>query len=107
LDHPHRTTSGANEKIQEKDVSDALVRESNQHLERDLGRDADRVFIDPFRRDPDALIDPFGNSEHMLLLLLRMLSELRLDRLAGDAGRGNCVHRVSQDTYDLGCKNGL
>src|SRR6266404_3808153 len=47
------------------------------------------------------LIDPLGEEIEMLLFLLRMLSELFLDRLAGESGRADGVELVAEDAHDL------
>ena len=39
---------------------------------------------------------------HVLLLFLGMLRELVFDALAGDAGRGDRVHRIAQHANDFG-----
>src|SRR6266404_1167434 len=47
------------------------------------------------------LIDSLGEEIEMLLFLLRVLSELFLDRLAGESGRADGVELVSKDAHDL------
>src|SRR5438132_8064173 len=47
------------------------------------------------------LIDPLGEEIEMLLFLLRVLSELLLDRLAGEPGRADGVELVPEDADDL------
>src|SRR6266481_5427170 len=47
------------------------------------------------------LIDPLGEEIEMLLFLLRVLSELLLDRLASEAGRADGVELVAEDADDL------
>src|SRR5262245_60255214 len=48
------------------------------------------------------LIDPLGEKVEMLLLLRRVLCELRLHRLAREAGRTNSVEFVTEYANDLG-----
>src|SRR2546422_5001306 len=47
------------------------------------------------------LIDPLGEEIEMLLFLLRVLSKLFLDRLAGEPGRADGVVLVAEDADDL------
>src|SRR5438094_557907 len=47
------------------------------------------------------LIDPLGEKVEMLLFFLRVLSELSLDRLAGESGRADGVVLVAEDAHDL------
>src|SRR5207247_7814566 len=47
------------------------------------------------------LIDPLGEQIQMLLFLLRVLSELFLDRLARKTGRADGVELVAEDADDL------
>src|SRR5438876_1019149 len=61
------------------------------------GADAVRVQV----RLAAELIDPLGEEIEMLLFLLRVLSELFLDRLAGEPGRADGVVLVAEDADDL------
>src|SRR5213593_2995725 len=61
------------------------------------GADAVRVQV----RLAAELIDPLGEEIEMLLFLLRVLSELFLDRLAGEPGRADGVELVAEDADDL------
>src|SRR5207245_10483724 len=47
------------------------------------------------------LIDPLGEEIEVLLFLLRVLSKLFLDRLAGESGRADGVELVAEDADDL------
>src|SRR5437016_2082577 len=47
------------------------------------------------------LIDPLGEKIEMLLFLLRVLSELFLDRLAGESGGADGVELVAENAHDL------
>src|SRR5438128_175248 len=61
------------------------------------GADAVRVQV----RLAAELIDPLGEEVEMLLFLLGVLSELLLDRLAGESGRADRVEFVAEDAHDL------
>src|SRR6266567_4445839 len=45
--------------------------------------------------------DPLGEKIEMLLFLLRVLSELLLDRLAGESGGADGVELVAENAHDL------
>src|SRR5438132_5002524 len=61
------------------------------------GADAVRVQV----RLAAELIDPLGEEIEMLLFLLRVLSKLFLDRLAGESGRADGVVLVPKNAHDL------